>query len=92
VKQEKWQALRDEDLEGLLVERWLFRGVLLVVMLASAILTTYLGMAGANSLTDMLWIAGLLGIGFAAAATAFVMRLTDNRIHRELHRRRTANA
>jgi hypothetical protein len=85
---QKWQALKAEDLEGLLVERWLFRGVLLVVMFATAILITYLGMAEAK--TDRLWIGGLLGIGFAAAAAAFVMRLTDNRMHRELHRRRNA--
>jgi len=36
----EWMALDDETLEGLLVERWVFREVVLVVMLAAAILTT----------------------------------------------------
>ena len=39
MKDIEWMALDDETLEGFLVERWVFRGVILVVMFAAAILT-----------------------------------------------------
>lgn len=75
---------------SLLVERWVIRGgVMLVVMLLSAILTTYLGMAEAHTLMDKLLIAALIAAALAAAAAAFVFRITDIRIHTELRRRRS---
>lgn len=40
MKDIEWIALDDETLEGFLVERWVFRGVILVAMFAAAILTT----------------------------------------------------
>ncbi len=87
MKDTKWRTLSDEALEGLLVERWVIRGIMLVVMFASAILTTYVGMGEVNTLTDKLQIAALLVVAFTAAAAAFVMRLTDIRIHKEPRRR-----
>ena len=87
MKDIEWMALDDEPLEGLLVERWVFRGVMLVLMFAAAILTTYLGMGETKTLAQQLLLAALLVIAFAAAAVAFVMRLTDIRIQRELRRR-----
>ncbi len=76
VKDTKWRTLSDEALEGLLVERWVIRGIMPVVMFASAILTTYVGVGEVNTLTDKLQIAALLVVAFTAAAAAFVMRLT----------------
>ena len=88
VKHNEWLALDDEALEHLLVERWLFRGVLLAVMLAAAITTTYIGRQGVNTFMDQLTVGALLVIGLSSGAVAFVMRLTDMRIHKELTQRR----
>ena len=88
MKDTEWSALDDESLERLLLERWLFRGILLVVMLAAAIATTYLGTQGVSSLTDRLTVGALLAMTFFAGAVVFAMRLTDIRMHRELRRRR----
>lgn len=88
MKDTEWSALDDESLEMLVVERWLFRGILLVVMLAAAIATTYLGTQGMSSLTDRLTVGALLAMTFFAGAVVFTMRLTDIRMHRELRRRR----
>ncbi|HEY2986358.1 MAG TPA: hypothetical protein VGL11_01440 [Candidatus Binatia bacterium] len=85
---EKWSALGDDALEKLLVERWLFRGVLLVFMMAAAILTTYVGMEGLHTPADRLTVGALVAIVLGAGDGLFVMRQTDRRIHRELHRRR----
>ncbi|TAJ98723.1 hypothetical protein EPO44_11130 [bacterium] len=88
MKDREWLALDDETLEGLLVERWLFRGLMLAVMLIAAITITYLGMDGVNTLMDQLTVGVLLVMAFSAGAAVFVMRLTDIRMHRELKRRR----
>lgn len=88
MKDTEWLRLDDESLERLLVERWLFRGILLVVMLAAAMAITYLGMDGAGTLMDRLTVGALLTTVFAAGAVVFVMRLTDIRMHEELRRRR----
>jgi hypothetical protein len=88
VDDREWLALGDEALERLLVERWLYRGLMLAVMLAAAILTTYLGLRGPTTLADRITVGAVLGLGVAAGAVAFVMRLGDLRIHRELRRRR----
>ncbi len=83
--------MKDEELERLLVERWLFRGALLGLTLAAAILATYLGMQGAGAFWDRAAIGALVGLMFSAAAGAFVLRSRDIRIHRELRRRRAAH-
>ncbi|OGP21542.1 MAG: hypothetical protein A2038_02320 [Deltaproteobacteria bacterium GWA2_57_13] len=88
MKDTVWSALDNESLERLLVERWLFRGILLVAMLAAAIATTYLGTQGVSTLTDRLTVGALLAMTFFAGAVVFAMRLTDIRMHRELRRRR----
>ena len=88
VRDTKWLELKDEALETLLVERWLFRGALLVLMLVSAIFTTYLGMQGLHTVLDQLTVSALVCLMFGAGAVAFVMRNTDIRIHQELQRRR----
>jgi len=82
---------KPEELERLLVERWLFRGALLGLTLAAAILATYLGMQGAGAFWDRAAIGALVGLMFSAAAGAFVLRSRDIRIHRELRRRRAAH-
>lgn len=89
VRDREWLALGDEELERLLVERWLYRGLMLAVMLAAAIATTYLGVRGVTTLRDQVTVGILLTLGVIAGAAAFVMRLGDLRVHRELRRRRS---
>lgn len=84
-------TLDDEALERLLVERWLYRGIMLGVMLVAAVGTTYLGVRGVSTLPDRLTVIALLALGVCAGAVAFVMRLVDLRVHRELRRRRSRN-
>ena len=92
MKDKEWATLDDESLERLLVERWLYRGLMLAIMLAAAIVTTYLGMRGIATLLDQLTVAALLALALAAGAVAFTMRLADLRMHRELRRRRSARS
>lgn len=88
MKDADWLDKDDETLERLLIERWLYRGAMLAVMLLSAIISTYLGIRGVTTLADMITVGALLALAVTAAVVAFVMRLADLRIHRELRRRR----
>ena len=88
VKDSEWLAKDDEALEHLLVERWLYRGAMLAVMFISAIITTYLAVQEVTTLVDRLTAGALVAVGLAAAVVAFVMRLADIRIQKELRRRR----
>jgi len=83
-----WRTLDDEALERLIVERWLHRGLMLAIMLGSAIATTYLGIRGVVTVAHWITISVLLVFGLMAGAVAFWMRLADLRIHQELRRRR----
>ncbi|MBI2152492.1 MAG: hypothetical protein HYU24_02140 [Candidatus Rokubacteria bacterium] len=87
-----WLDKDDEALEGLLVERWLVRGGMLAVMFLAAIISTYLGTQGVTTLADRITVGALLALALAAGAVAFVMRLADLRIHRELRRRHSPPA
>lgn len=82
-------TLDDAALERLLMERWLYRGVMLAIMLAAAITATYFGSRGVSTFMDWLTMGVLLALTLSAGAVAFVMRLADIRIHRELRRRRS---
>jgi hypothetical protein len=84
----EWLEQKDDALEKLLVERWLFRGVLLVVMMTAAVLTTYVGMQGLHTIVDRVTVGALVGLTVSAGAGVFMMRNKDIRIHRELRRRR----
>lgn len=88
MKGAEWLEKDDETLERLLVERWLYRGAMLAVMLISAFITTYLAVQGVTTLAETLTVGALLALALAAAVVAFVMRLGDLRIHKELRRRR----
>ncbi len=88
MRDEDWQELGDDALERLLVERWLYRGLMLGIIFAAAIVATYLGLSGISGLVSRVTIAVVLALALAAGAVAFVMRQQDLRIHRELHRRR----
>lgn len=88
MRDEEWQGLGEEALERLLVERWLYRGLMLGVIFLAAIITTYLGTRGLEGLRDQVTVGALLAVAMAAAAVAFTMRQQDLRIHRELRRRR----
>jgi hypothetical protein len=89
VKDEEWLRLGEEELERLLVERWLYRGLLLGVVLTAASVTTYLGVRGVTQLRDQVTVGVLLTLGVVAGGAAFVMRLADLRMYRELRRRRS---
>jgi hypothetical protein len=84
-----WEKLDDEALERLLVERWLYRGILLAVILLAAIITSYLGIRGLADRATHITVGALLALALAAAAVAFTMRQGDLKIHRELRRRRS---
>ena len=87
MRDEEWRGLDEEALERLLVERWLYRGMVLGVVLVSAIVTTYLGVRGISGLVDQVTVAALVALGLAAGGVAFAMRQQDLRIYRELRRR-----
>ena len=87
-----WQKLDDEALERLLVERWLYRGILLGVMFLAAIVTTYLGVRGLVDRADQITVGALLALALGAGAVAFTMRQGDLKIHRELRRRRSRSS
>jgi hypothetical protein len=84
-----WQGLDNDSLERLLIERWLYRGMMLAVIFFAGIGATYLGARGLSGLMDQVTVAVLLALAMAAASLAFVMRQQDLRIHRELRRRRS---
>jgi hypothetical protein len=90
VREEDWRQLEDAALERLLMERWLYRGLMLGVIFAAAIVATYLGVRGISGLADQVTVGVVLALALAAATGAFVMRQQDLRIHRELRRRRAA--
>lgn len=86
----EWLDKDDETLEHLLVERWLYRGAMLAIMFISAVIITYVAAQGMATLADRVTVGALLALGVAAAVVAFVMRLGDIRIMKELRRRRRA--
>ena len=88
VRDAEWKALGDEALERLLIERWLYRGLMLGVIFLAAIIATYVGIRGIVGLADQVTVGALLALTLAAAAVAWTMRQQDLRIHRELRRRR----
>jgi hypothetical protein len=88
MKEADWRDKDEEALERLLLERWLYRGGMLAVMLLAAIVTTFLGTRGVTTWGDVATVVALVALALSAAVTAFVMRLEDIRIYRELFRRR----
>lgn len=86
---ERWHELDDDALERLLVERWLYRGMTLGVILLAAVAATYLGVRGVTTLVDQVTVGVLVALALAAGALGFAMRREDLRIHRELRRRHT---
>jgi hypothetical protein len=91
MRDAEWQKLDEEALERLLIERWLYRGMMLGVILLAAIVATYLGVRGVTGLADQLSVGVLLALALAAGVMAFSMRRQDLRIHRELRRRRLSD-
>jgi hypothetical protein len=88
VRDEEWKALGDEALERLLIERWLYRGMMLGIMFLAAIIASYLGIRGIGGLMEQVTLGVLMALALAAAVVAWTMRQHDLRIHRELRRRR----
>lgn len=85
----EWEGASDEELERLLVERWVSRGLVVGVLAIAAIVSTVVAARGLAASTDRLIFAALLALAVAAALTALTMRRHDLQIHRELRRRRT---
>ena len=83
-----WRGLDEQALERMLIERWLYRGMMLGVIMLSAITATYLGVRGLTGLVDQVTVGALLALALAAGAVAFTMRLQDLRIQAELRRRK----
>jgi hypothetical protein len=88
MRDQEWLEKDSEALERLLVERWLYRGGMMAVMFLAAVLTTYLGIRGVTSVADMVAVAAFVALAVAAGVVAFIMRLGDIRIHKELRKRR----
>lgn len=86
---EDWRNLDDEALGQRLVERWLYRGMMLGIVFLAAIIVTWLASRGVHTVVDRVTVGVLLLLALAAAAVGFVMRVQDLRIHRELRRRRS---
>lgn len=89
MRDDTWRTLDDEALERLLVERWLLRGATLAVILIAAIVATYLGTRGVETVMDQLTVGVFLVLALAGGVVGFTMRQEDLRIRRELRRRRT---
>lgn len=88
MAQHDWDNLSEDDLEKLLVERWLYRGGLLAAALALAVLFTMISVNGLATLVEQI-LAGVLAVMTAAAAGVFVyLRLHDRRIFLILQERR----
>jgi hypothetical protein len=85
---EGWRRLDDDALGRLLVERWLYRGMMLGIIFLAAIIVTWRASRGIETTVDWVTVGVLLALALGAAAVAFVMRQQDLRIHRELRRRR----
>ncbi len=92
MREREWSILGDEAMERLLVERWLYRGIMLAVMFGAAIVATYIGIRGMTTLADRVAVGASLVLGIGAGAVAFVMRVEDMRMHRELRRRRSGKS
>lgn len=90
TRDEDWRRLDEKALERVLIERWLYRGLMLGVILLAAIGATWLAARGISGITDQVTLGVLVALSVAAAAVAFVMRVQDLKIHHELRRRRIA--
>lgn len=88
MRDDEWRALDDESLERLLIERWLYRGLMLAVILVAAIAATYVASQGVDGVVAQVTLGVLVALALAAGAVVFVMRQQDLRVHRELRRRR----
>lgn len=88
MRDETWRQLDDEALERMLIERWLMRGVTLLVILLAAIAATWLGIRRVDTVLDHVTIGAFLAVALAAGALGLSMRHEDLKIHRELRRRR----
>ncbi|MBI2371407.1 MAG: hypothetical protein HYV08_14450 [Deltaproteobacteria bacterium] len=91
MKPQNWSQLTQEELERLLIERWLYRGLMLGIILVAAILATYIASRGLVSTLDIITIGVLIALALVAAAVSFVIRRHDVKIHQELRRRRGAS-
>ena len=89
MRDQDWQGLDDETLSRRLIERWLYRGMMLGIVLLAAIIVSWLASRGVHTVMDRVTVGALLLLALAAAAVGFVMRMQDLRIHRELRRRRS---
>lgn len=88
MRDEDWERLDDDRLERILIERWLYRGLMLGVIFLSALAVTWLASQGLAETREQVTAGVLVALALAAAAVILVMRQQDLRIHRELRQRR----
>src|SRR5262245_53836996 len=67
VRDEDWRPLADEALQRLLIERWLYRGLMLCVVFVAAVIVTWVGSRGFSGPGDRITVGMLLALAIAAA-------------------------
>lgn len=78
----------DQEIEQLLIDRWLYRGGILVLLAIFAILLTVLSGNGLTSLSDRIVAGALVVCGIVATGVFVVMRHQDRALYRTLRDRR----
>ncbi|MBI2941251.1 MAG: hypothetical protein HYY04_12520 [Chloroflexi bacterium] len=80
--------LADEQLQRLLIDRWLYRGALLALLVVLAILVTTLSAGGLDSVPRQIVVGVLIVAGGAATIVFVAMRHQDRKLYRLLRDRR----
>jgi hypothetical protein len=88
MRDDDWKGLDDFSLERILIERWLYRGLMLGVILLSGMAVTWMTAHGLEGVREHVTVGVLAALALAAGVVMFVMRQQDLRIHRELRDRR----
>lgn len=91
MAEQRWKDLTEAELEHLLVERWLYRGGILALILTFAILITVLVSRGLESLADQILVGVLVFFTLLSAGVFVYLREQDRRIYRmvrDLRRRK----
>ena len=88
MAEKRWEELSEDELERLLVERWLYRGGVLAMALVLVVLFTVVSTGGLETLVEQV-ISGVLALFALLAAGVFVyLRQQDRKIHHMLRERR----
>lgn len=83
-----WEQLTDDELERLLVERWLYRGGVLAAAAVLAVLFTMIATRGLESFAEQAMTALLAFMMLAAVGVFVYLRQQDRKIFLALRERR----